>query len=186
MGILTFFNYSSKELELMAQLKIGWVGWVGVEGIWQHREERAGKIICGCGRFFFFFSHLPLIYMWYTLHQIFNFKLFNYMWCTLYQTLNFKFFWISIMKRLESINTVISSVWWIFGFYWIFMGGQGLLQDSPYLYWYVHAFRVTFFTLNSLLCNCIYHYAEGKMSRQFQIPDMQYSYSSTFSHVLLF
>lgn len=32
MGILTFFNYSSKELELMAQLKIGWVGGVGGGG----------------------------------------------------------------------------------------------------------------------------------------------------------
>nr|GMC88573.1 E3 ubiquitin-protein ligase At4g11680-like isoform X1 [Ipomoea batatas] len=41
----------------------------------------------------------------------------------------------SVMKRLESINTVISSIWWIFGFYWIFMGGQALLQDSPHLYW---------------------------------------------------
>lgn len=41
----------------------------------------------------------------------------------------------SIMKRLESVNTVISSIWWVFGFYWIVMGGQELLQDSPRLYW---------------------------------------------------
>lgn len=41
----------------------------------------------------------------------------------------------SIMKRLESVNTVISSIWWVFGFYWIVMGGQALLQDSPRLYW---------------------------------------------------
>ncbi|CDP14337.1 unnamed protein product [Coffea canephora] len=39
------------------------------------------------------------------------------------------------VKRLESINTVISSVWWVFGFYWIYMGGKALLQDSPRLYW---------------------------------------------------
>ncbi|CDP15670.1 unnamed protein product [Coffea canephora] len=41
----------------------------------------------------------------------------------------------SFVKRLESINTVISSVWWVFGFYWIYMGGKALLQDSPRLYW---------------------------------------------------
>ncbi|PON80663.1 43kDa postsynaptic protein [Parasponia andersonii] len=41
----------------------------------------------------------------------------------------------SITKRLESMNTIISSVWWMFGFYWIVVGGQALLQDSPRLYW---------------------------------------------------
>ncbi|KAL5546891.1 hypothetical protein UlMin_006578 [Ulmus minor] len=41
----------------------------------------------------------------------------------------------SFMKRLESINTILSSIWWIFGFYWIVVGGQALLQDSPRLYW---------------------------------------------------
>ncbi|VFQ68829.1 unnamed protein product [Cuscuta campestris] len=41
----------------------------------------------------------------------------------------------SIIKNLESINTVVSLVWWVFGFYGIVMGGQTLLQDSPYLYW---------------------------------------------------
>ncbi|KAG6580862.1 E3 ubiquitin protein ligase RIE1 [Cucurbita argyrosperma subsp. argyrosperma] len=41
----------------------------------------------------------------------------------------------SIMKRLESMNTMTSSVWWVFGFYWIVMGGHTLLQDSPRLYW---------------------------------------------------
>ncbi|KAG6596184.1 E3 ubiquitin protein ligase RIE1, partial [Cucurbita argyrosperma subsp. sororia] len=41
----------------------------------------------------------------------------------------------SIMKRLESMNTMTSSVWWVFGFYWIVMGGHALLQDSPRLYW---------------------------------------------------
>ncbi|KAE8125102.1 hypothetical protein FH972_019937 [Carpinus fangiana] len=40
-----------------------------------------------------------------------------------------------IVKRLESINTIISSVWWVLGFYWIVVGGQSLLQDSPRLYW---------------------------------------------------
>ncbi|KMT14894.1 hypothetical protein BVRB_3g064080 [Beta vulgaris subsp. vulgaris] len=41
----------------------------------------------------------------------------------------------SVMKRLESVNTVASSFWWVFGFYWIVSGGQSLLQDSPRLYW---------------------------------------------------
>ncbi|XP_021668338.2 E3 ubiquitin-protein ligase At4g11680 isoform X11 [Hevea brasiliensis] len=41
----------------------------------------------------------------------------------------------SIMKRLESISTLISSIWWVTGFYWIVVGGQTLLQDSPRLYW---------------------------------------------------
>ncbi|KAJ0099281.1 hypothetical protein Patl1_21053 [Pistacia atlantica] len=40
-----------------------------------------------------------------------------------------------IVKRLESIDTMISFVWWITGFYWIVAGGQALLQDSPQLYW---------------------------------------------------
>ncbi|CAH9112596.1 unnamed protein product [Cuscuta epithymum] len=41
----------------------------------------------------------------------------------------------SIMQSLVAINTVISSIWWVFGLYWIIMGGQALLQDSPHLYW---------------------------------------------------
>ncbi|KAM7256203.1 hypothetical protein ACFE04_011944 [Oxalis oulophora] len=40
-----------------------------------------------------------------------------------------------IAKRLESVNTMMSSVWWVVGFYWIVIGGQPLLQDSPQLYW---------------------------------------------------
>ncbi|KAG9129072.1 hypothetical protein Leryth_016886 [Lithospermum erythrorhizon] len=41
----------------------------------------------------------------------------------------------SIIKGLESVHTVVSSVWWVFGFYWIVTGGQSLLQDAPRLYW---------------------------------------------------
>ncbi|GMH28301.1 hypothetical protein Nepgr_030144 [Nepenthes gracilis] len=41
----------------------------------------------------------------------------------------------SIVKRLESVNTMASSFWWVIGFYWIVAGGQALLQDSPCLYW---------------------------------------------------
>lgn len=42
------------------------MGWVGVEGRRQHREEKVGKIICGCGTVedsSFLFPHLPVIYM---------------------------------------------------------------------------------------------------------------------------
>uniref|UniRef100_A0A2P2JS87 RING-type E3 ubiquitin transferase n=1 Tax=Rhizophora mucronata TaxID=61149 RepID=A0A2P2JS87_RHIMU len=42
---------------------------------------------------------------------------------------------ISMMKRLESINTMVSSIWWLVGFYWIVVGGQALLLVSPQLYW---------------------------------------------------
>ncbi|KAJ4706745.1 E3 ubiquitin-protein ligase [Melia azedarach] len=41
----------------------------------------------------------------------------------------------SVVKRLGSINTMISSMWWVVGFYWIVVGGQALLRDSPRLYW---------------------------------------------------
>ncbi|KAG8649087.1 hypothetical protein MANES_08G066900v8 [Manihot esculenta] len=41
----------------------------------------------------------------------------------------------SVMKRLDAISTMISSIWWVIGFYWILVGGQTLLQDSPRLYW---------------------------------------------------
>ncbi|KAI4386605.1 hypothetical protein MLD38_004523 [Melastoma candidum] len=40
-----------------------------------------------------------------------------------------------MFKRLDSTNTLISSIWWAFGFYWIVIGGQPLLGDSPRLYW---------------------------------------------------
>ncbi|KAI4381577.1 hypothetical protein MLD38_007638 [Melastoma candidum] len=52
---------------------------------------------------------------------------------------NFGFFTVGdhsrMFKRLDSMNTLISSIWWAFGFYWIVIGGQPLLQDSPRLYW---------------------------------------------------
>jgi hypothetical protein len=41
----------------------------------------------------------------------------------------------SIAKKLEPMNTLASSVWWVFGFYWIVVGGQPLLEDSHRLYW---------------------------------------------------
>ncbi|GAB4843994.1 hypothetical protein Ancab_013958 [Ancistrocladus abbreviatus] len=41
----------------------------------------------------------------------------------------------SLIKKLESANTMASSIWWVIGFYWIVSGGPALLQDSPRLYW---------------------------------------------------
>lgn len=51
----------------------------------------------------------------------------------LYFTLVFLAF--SFVKKLEPMNTLASSVWWVFGFYWIVVDGQALLEDSPRLYW---------------------------------------------------
>ncbi|KAK4786533.1 hypothetical protein SAY86_010366 [Trapa natans] len=47
-----------------------------------------------------------------------------------------------LMKRLESANTIISSIWWVLGFYWLVVGGQALLQESPHLYWLTVVFLV--------------------------------------------
>ncbi|KAF2946844.1 E3 ubiquitin protein ligase RIE1 [Oryza sativa Japonica Group] len=41
----------------------------------------------------------------------------------------------SFAKRCESINTMVSFLWWIIGFYWVVSGGDVLEQDAPRLYW---------------------------------------------------
>ncbi|KAK2415086.1 Zinc finger, C3HC4 type (RING finger) family protein [Trifolium repens] len=41
----------------------------------------------------------------------------------------------SIMKHIESANTILSFIWWVLGFYWVTAGGQSLTKDSPQLYW---------------------------------------------------
>ncbi|KAJ0240490.1 E3 ubiquitin protein ligase RIE1 [Hirschfeldia incana] len=41
----------------------------------------------------------------------------------------------SFAKRCESINTVVSFIWWILGFYWVVQGGDRLLGEAPNLYW---------------------------------------------------
>lgn len=46
-----------------------------------------------------------------------------------------QFVWHSVSKRCESINTMVSFLWWIVGFYWVVSGGDRLLQDAPRLYW---------------------------------------------------
>lgn len=34
------------------------------------------------------------------------------------------------------MNTMISFLWWIIGFYWIVSGGEVLELSAPRLYWY--------------------------------------------------
>ncbi|KAK1352879.1 Zinc finger, C3HC4 type [Heracleum sosnowskyi] len=41
----------------------------------------------------------------------------------------------SVVKNLESANTMFSFVWWIIGFYWVSPDGQALIEQSPQLYW---------------------------------------------------
>ncbi|CAA3021418.1 E3 ubiquitin- ligase At1g63170-like [Olea europaea subsp. europaea] len=41
----------------------------------------------------------------------------------------------SVVKQLESANTMFSFIWWLIGFYWVSAGGQSLTHDSPQLYW---------------------------------------------------
>ncbi|XP_073156145.1 E3 ubiquitin protein ligase RIE1-like [Henckelia pumila] len=62
-----------------------------------------------------------------------------------------------IIQKLESVNTVLSSIWWVFGFYWIVMGGQLLLQDSPHLYWLSVVFLAfdVFFLVFCIVVACI-------------------------------
>ncbi|MCH99750.1 E3 ubiquitin protein ligase RIE1-like, partial [Trifolium medium] len=38
-------------------------------------------------------------------------------------------------KRRASLNTMLSLVWWMVGFYWVVYGGDVLMQDAPQLYW---------------------------------------------------
>ncbi|ONM53399.1 E3 ubiquitin-protein ligase [Zea mays] len=42
---------------------------------------------------------------------------------------------LSIVKHLESANTMFSFIWWIVGFYWVSAGGKALSHDAPQLYW---------------------------------------------------
>ncbi|XP_011620431.1 E3 ubiquitin-protein ligase At4g11680 isoform X2 [Amborella trichopoda] len=56
-----------------------------------------------------------------------------------------------IVKRLESMNTLASFIWWIIGFYWVFKGGQALLQDAPRLYWMAVMF-LAFDVFFAILC----------------------------------
>lgn len=41
----------------------------------------------------------------------------------------------SSVERCESVNTLVSFLWWIIGFYWVVSGGDMLEQGAPRLYW---------------------------------------------------
>ncbi|KAK7290737.1 hypothetical protein RIF29_05368 [Crotalaria pallida] len=67
----------------------------------------------------------------------------------------------SVMKKLEPINTLASSVWWAIGFYWIVVGGQDLLEDSPRLYWLTVVFLAfdVFFIIFCIGMACLVFFA---------------------------
>lgn len=44
---------------------------------------------------------------------------------------------VSIIKHIESANTMLSFIWWTVGVYWVTLGGQSLTTDAPQLYWLV-------------------------------------------------
>ncbi|KAK6146725.1 hypothetical protein DH2020_020594 [Rehmannia glutinosa] len=47
------------------------------------------------------------------------------------------------IKRCESVNTMVSFLWWIVGFYWVVAGGEVLLRGAPRLYWRASGARRT-------------------------------------------
>lgn len=62
---------------------------------------------------------------------------------------------ISAFKRLESVNTSCSFVWWVLGFYWTSMGSQS--QSAPLLFWVCVAFLAfdVFFVVFCVSLACI-------------------------------
>ncbi|KAL1201094.1 E3 ubiquitin protein ligase RIE1 [Cardamine amara subsp. amara] len=63
----------------------------------------------------------------------------------------------SFVKRCESINTVISFIWWIIGFYWVVKGGDKLLGEAPNLYWLAVIFLAidVFFAIFCVVLACL-------------------------------
>ncbi|XVE85487.1 hypothetical protein DITRI_Ditri17bG0094500 [Diplodiscus trichospermus] len=57
----------------------------------------------------------------------------------------------SVTKRCESVNTVVSFLWWIVGFYWVVSGGDILLHNAPLLYWLAVVF-LAFDVLFAIFC----------------------------------
>ncbi|KAJ0974946.1 hypothetical protein J5N97_016911 [Dioscorea zingiberensis] len=60
----------------------------------------------------------------------------------------------SIAKRCESLNTMISFVWWVAGFYWVVSGGETLMQNAPKLYWLAVVF-LSFDVFFAIFCVAI-------------------------------
>ncbi|XP_078444633.1 E3 ubiquitin protein ligase RIE1-like [Wolffia australiana] len=60
-------------------------------------------------------------------------------------------------KRCESLNTVLSFLWWTVGFYWVVSGGETLIQKAPTLYWLVVVFLAVdvFFAILCVALACV-------------------------------
>ncbi|KAB2620073.1 E3 ubiquitin protein ligase RIE1 [Pyrus ussuriensis x Pyrus communis] len=63
----------------------------------------------------------------------------------------------SVSKRLETMNTMVSFLWWIVGFYWVVSGGEVLLQNAPLLYWLAVVFLAfdVFFAIFCVVLACL-------------------------------
>ncbi|XP_022973549.1 E3 ubiquitin protein ligase RIE1-like [Cucurbita maxima] len=62
-----------------------------------------------------------------------------------------------VAKRCESVNTLISLIWWLFGFYWVVAGGNILMQNAPSLYWLAVVFLAfdVFFAIFCVVLACL-------------------------------
>ncbi|CAJ2676065.1 E3 ubiquitin protein ligase RIE1 [Trifolium pratense] len=60
-------------------------------------------------------------------------------------------------KRCASLNTMLSLVWWMVGFYWVVYGGDVLMQDAPQLYWLAVVFLAfdVFFAIFCVALACL-------------------------------
>ncbi|KAM0964413.1 hypothetical protein ACFX2C_020461 [Malus domestica] len=63
----------------------------------------------------------------------------------------------SVSKRCETVNTMVSFLWWIVGFYWVVSGGEVLLQNAPHLYWLAVVFLAfdVFFAIFCVVLACL-------------------------------
>ncbi|KAI3699019.1 hypothetical protein L2E82_42994 [Cichorium intybus] len=64
---------------------------------------------------------------------------------------------ISYTKRCENLNTMVSFVWWLVGFYWMVSGGEILLRNAPRLYWLTVVFLAfdVFFAIFCVVLACL-------------------------------
>ncbi|CAN6233543.1 unnamed protein product [Urochloa humidicola] len=62
----------------------------------------------------------------------------------------------SYTSRCESMNTMISFLWWIIGFYWVVSGGEILELGAPRLYWLTVVFLAfdVFFAVFCVVVAC--------------------------------
>ncbi|XP_027341743.1 E3 ubiquitin protein ligase RIE1 isoform X2 [Abrus precatorius] len=60
-------------------------------------------------------------------------------------------------KRCASLNSMVSFLWWMVGFYWVVSGGDVLLQDAPRLYWLAVVFLAfdVFFAIFCVVLACL-------------------------------